>query len=180
MVVRIALLILRVHIRALLIRGGEHDQAMQRLQLPAATDQFAREIVEQFRMRWRAALDAEVIDRRDDALPEMLLPDAVHDHPREQVSGSALGVRHPVPERHARVAFRRREPALRLLRRQHLDESRRGLALLAVHFAAPQQEDLPPAGDRGVDLRLLRLRLLARLLREGAENLLGRLIEAAQ
>ena len=180
MVVRIALLILRVHIRALLIRGGEHDQAMQRLQFPAATDQFAREIVEQFRMRWRAALDAEVIDRRDDALPEMLLPDAVHDHPREQVSGSGLGVRHPVPERHARVEVRRREPALRLLRRQHLDESRRRLALLAVHLAAPQQEDLPSTADCRVDLRRLRLRHIARVVGHGVEDLLARLVRAAQ
>ena len=44
-------------------------------------DQLVGEIIEQFRMAGVAAVDAEVVGRLDDALAEVILPDAVDQHP---------------------------------------------------------------------------------------------------
>jgi len=41
-----------------------------------------RQPFQQFRMCGRVAARAEIVDGADQALPEVMLPDAVHDHPR--------------------------------------------------------------------------------------------------
>ena len=61
---------------------------MQTLERPAVADELRRQPVEQFRMRGRCALRAEVIFRLDDAQPEMPLPDAIDRHSRRERIGA--------------------------------------------------------------------------------------------
>ena len=55
---------------------------MQRFYAPAVVHEFARQPIEQFRMRRRFAARADVFRSREQALAEVRLPDAVHDDPR--------------------------------------------------------------------------------------------------
>src|SRR5262249_40626313 len=128
----------------LLVRGARHDELVDRLELPTVLDEFASEVVEQFGMRGRFALRAEVVRRADEALAEVVLPESVHDHTREQVPRTALAVRHPVRERDAR-RFRGAlgvrgvaEPLVLVGAGEYLRESRRGDAVLAVGLAADE------------------------------------------
>ena len=57
---------------------------MHRLDRPAAFDQPRSEPVEQLRVAGLLTHGAEVIGRPDDALAEMMLPEAVDEHPRQQ------------------------------------------------------------------------------------------------
>ncbi len=68
-----------------LIRAGEHDQPVQRLEPPARLDQFAGQPIEQLRMRRRRAQVAEIVRRTDDAAAEMMLPDAIGHHPGREL-----------------------------------------------------------------------------------------------
>ena len=52
------------------------------LDRPAVADEAVGEVIEQFRMRRRLAEHAEVIDRRDDAAAEQVMPDAIDDDTR--------------------------------------------------------------------------------------------------
>ena len=65
-----------------LVGARGHDQPVQRLELPVVVDQPQREPIEQLGMRRRRAQLAEVVGRADDAAAEVMLPDAVDDHPR--------------------------------------------------------------------------------------------------
>src|SRR5437879_4511406 len=59
---------------------------MEVFQAPLACDELAGKPVEQFRMRGPLALGAKVFQSRDDAAPEILMPDPVHrDAGRERV-----------------------------------------------------------------------------------------------
>src|SRR6185369_7719673 len=63
---------------------GAEDQAVERLDRPTAVDEPAGEVVEQLGMGRRRAADAEIVRRLDDALPEMVLPDPVHEDARRE------------------------------------------------------------------------------------------------
>ena len=67
-----------------LVGLGSHDQAMQRLDAPAARGEFRGQPVEQLGKHGRLSLTAEIIRRGHDASPEVPLPDAVHHHPRSE------------------------------------------------------------------------------------------------
>ena len=60
---------------------------MDLLEAPALVEQLDRQPVEQLRVAGRRALGAEVVFGFDDAEPEELLPEAVHDNPRRQRVG---------------------------------------------------------------------------------------------
>ena len=66
----------------MLIRVAEDDQAVNRLQPPAAFDERGREPVEQFRMTGTFSLQSEIIGRLDEADSEMLLPQPIDDDSR--------------------------------------------------------------------------------------------------
>lgn len=55
---------------------------MHLLERPAAPDELAREPVEELRVRGRAALRAERVRRLDNALAEVMHPNAVRDDAR--------------------------------------------------------------------------------------------------
>src|SRR5260370_31928254 len=57
---------------------------MHLLDAPAAAHELHGQPVEQFGVRGLLAHLAEIIQRRDDALPEMVAPDAIDHHPRGQ------------------------------------------------------------------------------------------------
>ena len=56
-----------------LIRMRKQDQLVQRLHRPATFHKTTRKIVEQFRMRRRCPLPAEVVGRYDDSIAKVLL-----------------------------------------------------------------------------------------------------------
>ena len=90
--------------RALAVGTREQDLEVQRFQPPAVVQQAAREEVEQFGVRRRAAEEAEVARGVDDPGTEVVLPHAVgEDAGREWV---ALG-RDPARERQAPFALGR-------------------------------------------------------------------------
>ena len=69
----------RRHVRRLPIGRRSHDQAVKMLEAPAVVHEFDGQPVEQFRMRRRLALRAEVFGRRHQAGAEVRLPDAIDD-----------------------------------------------------------------------------------------------------
>jgi len=141
---------------------------------PELLDWLAGEPVEQLGMRRGLALHAKVIRRRDEAAPEVMLPDAVHHHAREQASRAVLGVGEPLAQRHARVGLGLGEPAFRALGRgvEHLEIIRVGLGNFAVHLAAPEQVNVLPTGPRGIDGHEVGLRRLRRVLLHGGQHAL--------
>src|SRR6185369_16470101 len=52
--------------------------------LPCRLYQFAREPIEQLRMRWSRALGAEIVFRFHQTAPEVLLPHSIYDYTRCQ------------------------------------------------------------------------------------------------
>ena len=71
-----------------LISLGEQDQLVQLLNGPAVFDEAGGQVVEQFRMGRGGAANAEIRGGRDDAFPEMVMPDPVdHDPGGQRVSG---------------------------------------------------------------------------------------------
>ena len=72
-----------------------HDQPVQRFQFPTALHEFVRQPFQQFRMRGRVAAHAEIVDRANQTLTEMMLPDAIHHHSRDQRARAVLGIGHP-------------------------------------------------------------------------------------
>lgn len=64
----------------MLISSREQNLAVQGLDFPAFGDEFRSEIVEEFRMRWPAAEEAEVAWSIDDARAKVMLPDAIGEH----------------------------------------------------------------------------------------------------
>ena len=128
---------------ALAIGGAHHDLLVQGLEPPAVGDEFTGQPIEQLRVRWQLALQAEVIGRVHDAAAEMMLPKAVDDHAREQMTSSVLGVSDPVGQRPppitgAPTLGRRNLPRLFRLAaaHQHLQETLRGFPVLLIGVAA--------------------------------------------
>ena len=81
--------------------GAVEDEAVNVAQIPAAVHQFTREPFEQFGMRGRLALQAEVTGRADDATAKMPTPKPVHDDTGGQWPGSLFHIREPQGERGA-------------------------------------------------------------------------------
>ena len=67
-----ACLLRRQRFRTQLVRTGEDELAHEALHGPAVFDEFGRQIVEQLRVRWSIAIDAEVVDGLDDAFAEQV------------------------------------------------------------------------------------------------------------
>ncbi len=63
-----------------LVDTRKHDQAVQRLDRPAAVDESAGEVVEQLGVRWGEPSAAEVVLGGDEATAEVVLPDPVDHH----------------------------------------------------------------------------------------------------
>ena len=78
---------------SLLIDTRRQQQPVHRLDLPALGHEFARQPVEQFRMRGRLAADAKVIGRRHQAAAKVELPETVDEYARRQ---RMIGPRQPV------------------------------------------------------------------------------------
>src|SRR5205814_10144374 len=81
------------------VNGTRHDQLVDRLELPAVLDQFLCEIIEQFRMRRRIALDADVVRRANTTIPHLLLPKPIANTPPDKNAGTMLRDAHPGRER---------------------------------------------------------------------------------
>ena len=64
--------------------------------MPTAGDQFGGQPIEQFLMRGVSAHRAEIVRRGHDALAEVILPQAIDDHPRRQ---RMIGPRQPIGQR---------------------------------------------------------------------------------
>ena len=91
-------------LRGLPIRGGSDDQAMNMLEAPRCgfrirgLEKFVPQPVKEFRVRGRNALRAEIVFGFDEALAEVLLPNAIDcDTRRERVVGRCNGVRQVQP-----------------------------------------------------------------------------------
>ena len=66
------------------VNARHHDQLGQLLHGPAIVHELRGQPVQQFGMRRHAAAMAEIAGRRHQALPEVILPDAVDHHARGQ------------------------------------------------------------------------------------------------
>ena len=66
---------------------------MQAFDVPAGIGKLGSQVVQKLRMRGPGAHHAEVTRRSDDALAEMIMPDAVHHYPSRQ---RVLGAGDPV------------------------------------------------------------------------------------
>ncbi len=76
---------------------------MQMFETPAVLDQLGGQPVEQFGMRGAAAVEAEVVGRIDQAHAEVIMPQPIDDHPREQ---RIVGMGDPRGQPLAAFAFR--------------------------------------------------------------------------
>src|SRR5256885_15476438 len=74
----------------------------------------------------------EIVDRANQALPEVMLPDAVHDHARDQRARAVLEVRHP---------FRQRAPLLGGIGPAAF--SARGCPVIRGRFASDKRSEKP-------------------------------------
>ena len=88
------------------IRGAHHDLAVQRFEPPAAFDQLASQPIEQLGIHRPLALAAKIVRRADDCLAEMVLPEAIDDHPGQQRTGTPLDVDNPTGQRGAAASSR--------------------------------------------------------------------------
>ena len=145
-VLRIRLQLGGIMCGALAVGGTHHDLFVQRLEPPAVFDQLQRQPVEQLRMRGQLALQTEIVGRIHNAAAEMMLPQAVGHHPREQVPRAVFGVRKPIGQRTPAVTSaptlgRGYLPRLLVLAaaHQHLQEALRGLAVFLVRITAFQE-----------------------------------------
>ena len=97
-------------------------------------------------MRGQLALQTEIVRRIHNAAPEMMLPQAVGHHPREQVPRAMLGVGKPIGQRTptetgAPIIGRCLLPRLLALAvaHQHLQKALRGLAVFLVRITTFQE-----------------------------------------
>ena len=60
------------------------DQAVQRFQPPSASQELGCQPIEQLRVSGRIGQKAKIIRRPDNCLTKMMLPNAIHQHPRCQ------------------------------------------------------------------------------------------------
>ena len=94
----------RIARRRLAIDRARDDQPMNRLEPPAAADQLASQPFEQLGMVGPVAGRAEVVGRAHQALAEVVLPEPVDNHPRQQGAGAVVDVGEPLGQRHPLVS----------------------------------------------------------------------------
>ena len=75
-------------LRPLPISRAHDDELLQRLDVPAAVDEFDGEPVQELRVTGPLALEAEVLRRSNQPGAEELLPDSVHRHTRGERSAA--------------------------------------------------------------------------------------------
>ncbi len=112
-------------------------------------DELACQPIEQFGMRGRFAPGAEIVRSGDDAVSQQMLPQSIDDHAGDELAGPGLRIGHPIREcraakRSPRAGRRMRGPVFFRIGRshEHLQISKRGLALFLIHIAATQKEGL--------------------------------------
>ena len=88
----------------LLIGRAQDHELVQVLERPAAFHKFRRKPVEQFRMRRLVAPESEIARRSDEALAEMVMPEAIHEDARRE---RIVAMGDPLGQRTATLAFRR-------------------------------------------------------------------------
>src|SRR5690606_1841148 len=64
-------------------RATRHEELEHRLEVPAAILELDREPIEKLGMGGALSLAAEVLGRAHETIAENLLPEIVHDHPRD-------------------------------------------------------------------------------------------------
>ena len=154
--------LLRV-LRGLPVGGGHHDQLVHALERPFARDQFRGEPIEQLRMRRRATLEAEVVRRAHDALPEVMQPQAVDHYTRgERMIGAGDPLR-KLQSAPGGLAVGRRRREFFLQRGDGGQSGRLNHLAGLVSFALDQQADgrggaafVRPAKHIHAQLRLVR------------------------
>ena len=122
-----------------LVRFRAHDQAMELLEAPAAIHELDRHPVEQLLIRGLLSHLPEVVERRDDAAPHVVVPDAVDDDTRRQrvvARAEPFGEREP-PAR--RLAVRTWNFGWRIPVGQDRRERRLHQRTLAVWIAADEE-----------------------------------------
>ena len=132
----------------LTIGRGSQDQPMQRLDVPAARDEFRRQPVEQLGMAGCLAHAAEVARRAGQAPPEMVLPDPVDDDAgREGIVGPAQPASQgQPPPRGLRGRGRRFDSGRPGI--EHREISRLDRLLLAVARNHGRRRNRPEVGRR--------------------------------
>ena len=76
--------------RGLLPDGRRQDEFVKVFDAPSLLDKGDRQPVQQFWMRWWLTQMPEIVRRRHDSAPKMLLPDAIDDDTsRQRVVGTA-------------------------------------------------------------------------------------------
>ena len=93
----------RIAGRRLSIDRARDDQPMDWLEPPAAADELACQPFEQLGMVGTVARCAEVVGRAHQALAEMVLPEPVDNHSRQQAAGAVVDVGEPPGQRHPLV-----------------------------------------------------------------------------
>ena len=98
-------------------------------------------------MSGRLSLSAEIVWRADQTLTEVVIPEPVHNHARNQCTRSLLGIHHPFREggsAEGRIGARTRDLSAVILGRHVLEQSREEAKLHGLDFlvdiAACQQE----------------------------------------
>ena len=79
-------------------RAGQ-NQLVDRFESPTAMHQFDGQPIEQLGMSRSHPLRAEITRRGDNSPSQVMLPEAVDDHPGEQLTSSVIDVGDPIGER---------------------------------------------------------------------------------
>ena len=85
-----------VPLRALTVGFAGDDQAVQVFQAPSVADEVVSEPFEEFGVGWGLASGTEVADGTDEALSEVVLPDAVDDDSGEERASPLVKVGDPI------------------------------------------------------------------------------------
>ena len=89
---------LMVPLGGLHIGRARHDELVNRLQPPASADEFSGQPIEEFLIGGPVPDAAEIIAGFDQSDTEVVLPETVDDHPRQQGSSPLVNVREPSRE----------------------------------------------------------------------------------
>ena len=87
------------------------DQPVNRFQSPPSLDQASSQKIEQLRVSRGGTLASKVVRSLHQPLTKVIMPDAIHDHPRHQFPGAMLGIRQPLAKR-AESALRLAKPVV--------------------------------------------------------------------
>ena len=137
----------------LLVSIRKHDQTVHLLHAPSAGGELGGQPVEQLGVRGRVALAAEIVGSSHDALAEVALPDAVHNHAAQQ---GLVG--RGEPQGQSFPALRNEQITLGFVDGRRGIERREeaGLNLFALLFEVGAGEDVGVGNDVGVGQNLSR------------------------